>query len=138
LAQQRPGVGSLRPSLSPYSLHYCLDSLNAWASCVTGLDRDSDIVRRVANCPYLRKSYNEFYNHNENFKLMANVFADLGPIFKAQDIRRHVNQWQNFNNRIDYINFYYQRAIDFKPDCSRFQCQKLNWGQLWGHVLNNE
>ena len=69
---------------------------------------------------------------------MANVFADLWLIFKAQDIRRHVNQWQNFNNRIDYINFYYQRAIDFKPDCSRFHTheQGEEIPRDWPHTLH--
>ncbi len=117
---------------------YLWIAFNAWSSCVTGIDQDNILVRRVANCPRLRAMFLDFYQNDEQFELMTNQFADLWPIFRANNIRMENQQQHQFNDRAEYIELYYQIPnIEFKPKCSRYHVEK---GEIiprdWPHTLH--
>ena len=94
-------------------------SFNAWGSCVTGEDRDAELVRRVANCPRLREMFENLRNEDANFKPVVQTFVDLWPIFKAQDIRRRGYFRAPSPDRAEVIQQYRQIPdVSFEPSCS--------------------
>ena len=113
-------------------------AFNAWGSCVTGQDRDKELVRRVANCPCLRGKFMNLVNDDESFRSILRSFADSWPIFKAQDIRKEGYFGAISRDRDEVIQHY--RGIpdvSFEPSCAFFH--KENSGTIpvdWPHCLH--
>jgi hypothetical protein len=117
---------------------YLWIAFNGWAACVTAQDRDSEMIRRVSNCPDLRDCFLGLLQSSRNFSITATAFANLWPIFKAQDLRRrHVHQRQ-YNTRAELINHYLQAGgIDHQPECWTIHRERDETVPVdWPHTIN--
>jgi len=113
-------------------------SFNGWASCVTGKDRDSDMVQCVADCTNLRHLFTDLLSSESDFASEVNQFAKLWPIFKAQDVRKHGYNSAPSNSREEIIKEFSRHAdIDFAPECALYHMKR---GEViprdWPHSLH--
>ena len=99
---------------------FCWISFNAWASCVTGVDTDREIVRRIYNCPELRSRFDNLRTNDPEFSNAIAAFSGLWPIFKAQQLRRQDIHYQQGETRQQTIERYFRIPnISFEPECWR-------------------
>lgn len=114
------GARTCQPSESFEPFIFCWISFNAWSSCVTGIDTDREIVRRISNCPELRSRFENLRTNDSEFLNITNAFSGLWPIFKAQQLRRQDIHYQQGENRQQTIERYFRTPnILFEPECWR-------------------
>lgn len=113
-------------------------AFNAWGACVTGEDRDAEMVRRTANCPRLRESFRNLTEENLSFRRIVESFADLWPIFKAQDIRRSGYLGPPPSERAEVIRRYREiPAIAYEPSCGFSHIERTGSIPVdWPHCLH--
>ncbi|BBE11080.1 hypothetical protein HH1059_14230 [Halorhodospira halochloris] len=113
-------------------------AFNAWAACVTGEDRDANMIRRVANCPKTRDLFSKLLEEDDDFQRTVQSFADLWPIFKAQDIRRAGHFGHISDDRREVIEHYRGiEGIAYEPRCAFFHQDAAGAVPVdWPHCLN--
>lgn len=93
-------------------------SVNAWAACVTGVDRDSEYIRRLERDTALRERFAALLVTNSVFTDAAWHFHSMWPIFKAQRIRRFQVQAEQGLSREATVQHYFESGVnEFAPDC---------------------
>ena len=100
-------------------------SVNAWAACVTGQDRDREYMNRLANDPGLRTAFAEIRHRCDKFRTETEVFFGLLPIFKAQQLRRlHIHLDESVP-REERIQHYLEAGLtEFEPACANWHIQR--------------
>src|SRR5574340_338318 len=93
-------------------------SVNAWAACITGVDRDSECIRRLQHSGDLALKFKEMLVQDTEFAQRAHDFHAYWPIFKAQRLRSS-RVWANPNmSRPEVIRHYLSAGIqEFEPEC---------------------
>ena len=112
-------------------------SFNGFASCVTGIDRDSEIIRKVGNCPDLRGKFDNLRNSDGSFSSTVEAFAESWPIFKVQDLRRLGLLHSGYSERTDLVKHYFTvPGASHEPECFEYHSAR---GELtprdWPHAL---
>lgn len=93
-------------------------SVNAWAACVTGLDNDSQFIKRLQSSQKLALQFDEMIALDAEFSEAASEFYKFWPIFKAQQLRRSGVRARQDMNRQEVIAQYFSAGIrDFEPRC---------------------
>lgn len=93
-------------------------SVNAWAACVTGIDRDCDYIRRLQRDRALREKFTSLLTTDAVFRDAARSFYGMWPIFKAQKIRQQQHHAKQGLTRAEVIQHYFSAGIDeFEPSC---------------------
>jgi len=115
---------------------YLWISFNAWGSCVTKLERDSDIVRALAINEKLNKDFDELRQTSEDFKKSCDEFHKFWPIFKVQALRKEGIVFSGKDRREMIENYLNAGVKDFEPKC--WKVHRDN-GQTtpadWAHTL---
>lgn len=112
-------------------------SVNAWAACVTGQDRDREYMNRLANDRGLFAAFKDAYQCNDGFHAEIEDFFALLPIFKAQQLRRLNIYLDESVPRQERINRYFEQGLtEFEPECSQWHFEN---GQIiprdWPHFI---
>ena len=113
-------------------------SFNGFAACVTGQDRDAEIIRRTANCSDLRTRFSRLLAEDEDFGRKAAQFAELWPIFKAQDVRTRGLAYSGVHSRPELIEHYFSGPhVHHQPECFEHHRERGQQVPLdWPHTLN--
>ena len=113
-------------------------AFNGFASCVTGKDRDAEMLRRMGNCPEFRARFQSLLLSESDFAKVAGEFAALWPIFKVQDIRRNRLGWPTLSSRLELIQQYFSVPnINHEPDCYRFHTGQGDSVPVdWPHTIH--
>lgn len=93
-------------------------SVNAWAACVTDIDRDIEYIKRLQGDSGLNQRFDDLLEFNSEFANAAREFHGMWPIFKAQNIRRAQLQAGQGLSRHQVIKHYLDAGLtSFEPDC---------------------
>jgi len=111
-------------------------AFNGWASCLTDEDHDAEIIRKIGNCPNLRKEFGKLVKQDIRFKADLVRFSELWPVFKALDIRKAGYFRPLSNDRKAVVAEYFNKIPDvqFSPKCARFH--KNETPKDWPHTLH--
>jgi len=114
-------------------------SVNAWAACVTGKDRDSEYIERLERDEGMRRKFVELLASNQPFAMAANHFHAMWPIFKAQRIRRFQVQAESGLSREATVQHYLDAGVtDFAPGCWQAHQEAGEIVPLdWAHTLQS-
>jgi hypothetical protein len=94
-------------------------SVNAWAACVTEMDRDLDYVQCLSGNAEMNSIFDRLMREDRTCADAANRFHGLWPIFKAQSIRKKGLWPKEGMSRHDLIQFYLKEGIEtFEPACA--------------------
>ncbi len=116
---------------------YAWIAFNGWSACVTGIDAD----RKWLDALMLDKNLSEKYSSlverdNSELAKVLIPFAQLWPIFKAQEIRRR-DLRRDFCDRSELIKHYLNQGINkYEPQC--FERHINNNEQIpldWPHTI---
>jgi len=112
-------------------------SVNAWAACVTGEDRDREYMDRLAHDPGLRAAFDNLRASSADFEQESDAFFRLLPIFKAQQLRRNGIHLDERVQREERIRRYFDAGLtEFEPECARLH---LDRGEAiprdWPHFI---
>lgn len=112
-------------------------SFNGFASCVTDLDRDAEIIRKVGNCPSLRDKFLQLRANDPEFDSAVVAFGESWPIFKVQDLRRRGLLHSGFTERPQLIQHYLGgEAVSHEPQCFLYHRDRNEALPLdWPHTL---
>jgi hypothetical protein len=112
-------------------------SVNAWAACVTEEDQDSRYMRKLQADPGLRLRFHQLVEGDAQFRRDVEAFAELLPIFKAQQLRRAGVIALRESDRARVIQSYLDAGVtSYEP-----QCAEWHWTQGqpipldWPHVI---
>ena len=113
-------------------------SFNGFAACVTGEDRDAEMIRRMGNYPDLRQRFSRLLEADEDFRTGAAQFAELWPIFKAQDVRARGLAYSGLHSRPELIDHYLSAPhVHHQPECFEYHREQGEHVPLdWPHTLN--
>lgn len=117
-------------------------ALNAWASCVTGFDRDRDWMDALSLDPVVGEVFTELVADSSSLMgHSANELRRLWPLFKVQSLRRlRISTHARGRDRREIVNRYlgHPRAdsLQFEPRCWK---RHLDAGEEvpldWPHTL---
>lgn len=94
-------------------------SVNAWAACVTEMDRDLEYVQCLSRNAEMNSIFDRLMGEDHAFVDAATRFHGLWPIFKAQSIRKKGLWTQDGMSRPDVVRYYLGAGIDtFEPACA--------------------
>lgn len=125
-----------RKSFEPFIFAWI--GFNGWASCVTGEDHDGEIVRSLANCPSLRSRFSGLLAPDTDFRAAVDRFAELWPIFCAQDVHRKGYWGTKSKGRFEVVQEYLRDPdIHFVPSCVRYHEKRgESIPRDWSHSLH--
>lgn len=63
-------------------------AFNGFGSCVTQEEKDWKIIKKIRNCPDLRRRFADLRATDNEFAGKLDDFSKYWPIFKVQDLRR--------------------------------------------------
>jgi len=113
-------------------------AFNSWGMCVTGYERDVDIIDALAVNQKLSEDFQELMGDSKEFREAARKFHRLWPIFKVQSIRRkglyyHFPNWE----RGEIIEYYLNHDVkDYEPRCWKYHRERGEEVPLdWAHTL---
>ena len=114
-------------------------SVNAWAACVTGVDRDSEYIKCLQRDAGLGQKFTELIAIDPTFNDAARRFHSMWPIFKAQSIRRARVQAEQGISRAETVRHYFEMGVaEFEPDCWRVHQEAGEAVPLdWAHTLQS-
>lgn len=112
-------------------------SVNAWAACVTDLDRDSEYIKRLQRDAALQQIFKDLIAVDSAFAEAASKFQSMWPVFKAQRIRRSNVQAEQGLTRAKTVQHYFDMGVvDFDPDCWKVHHDAGEVVPLdWAHTL---
>ena len=112
-------------------------SVNAWAACVTGVDRDAEYIRRLQRDAGLRQKFLDLVTTDPAFNDAARRFHSMWPVFKAQSIRRTQVQADQGLSRAETVRHYFEMGVaEFEPDCWSVHQEAGEAVPLdWAHTL---
>jgi hypothetical protein len=112
-------------------------SFNGFASCITDLDRDAEIIRKVGNCPSLREQFLQLRANDPEFDAAVLSFGESWPIFKVQDLRRRRLLHSGLTERPQLIQHYLGgEAVSHEPCCFLYHRDRNEAVPLdWPHTL---
>lgn len=100
-------------------------SVNAWAACVTGEDRDREYMDKLAHDAGLRAAFETLRVSSADFGQTAEAFFRLLPIFKAQQLRRQGIHLDEHVPRDERIQYYFEAGLtDFEPQCAKLHLDR--------------
>jgi len=115
-------------------------AFNGWAACVTGRDRDSEIIEALAASPKINKDFDQILR-DANSKLNSNatILSQLLPIFDVKTLRERVPSvpYELGQDRSAHVRYYIEHGADrFQPQC---WTRHIESGQPlpidWPHLL---
>jgi hypothetical protein len=110
-------------------------SMNAWASCVTGLDRDREWLSALMHCRRLHEIFLETLDRSDRARDNALSFAALWPIFKVQQIRNAGLSYRG-GPRKELVERYLKRGVRHDPWCWRRHSKSGEPIPLdWSHTI---
>jgi hypothetical protein len=94
-------------------------SVNGWAACVTGLDRDAEYISALMRDQSICREFDQLLSvPTSAVTPHASQFSKLWPIFSVKRLRRHGIIRLHSGNRDDIINTYLAAgATIFEPQC---------------------
>lgn len=94
-------------------------SVNGWAACVTGLDRDADYVEALSRDHSVHQEFDRLISvPTSPVAVYATQFAELWPIFEVKDLRRRRIMRFHRGDRDDIVSTYLTAgATKFEPQC---------------------
>lgn len=93
-------------------------SVNGWAACVTGKDRDADYIRALQRSTELADKFQALLADEPQFQSAVSEFQQFWPIFKAQDIRRAGHRSLVAVDRAAVVQHYFDCDLRvFEPQC---------------------
>lgn len=112
-------------------------SFNGFAACVTGIDRDAEIIRKAGNCPSFRAQFDDLRSGDPGFASVTNSFAASWPIFKVQDLRRlHLLYSDHLSRREQIAHYLSVPGAAHEPGCFAYHVSR---GEAvptdWPHTL---
>jgi len=112
-------------------------AFNGFAACVTVVDRDAEIIRKVGNCPDLRRRFIDLQTQEPEFANRTAEFASYWPIFRVQDLRRLSLLHSSHGSRREMVDHYLSiPGAGHEPECYEFH---RSHGQEipadWPHTL---
>lgn len=112
-------------------------SVNAWAACVTEEDQDSRYMRKLQEDSGLRLRFRDLLEGNAQFRRNAEAFAELFPIFKAQQLRRAGVLAPDERDRAQVIQSYLDAGMtSYEPQCAEWhRSQGQSIPLDWPHVI---
>lgn len=112
-------------------------SVNAWAACVTEVDRDAEYIRRLQRDAGLRQKFTALLAVDPVFEEAASRFHSMWPVFKAQRIRRSQVQADQGLSRAETVRHYFEMGVsEFEPDCWKAHQEAGEAVPLdWAHTL---
>jgi hypothetical protein len=100
---------------------YLWIAFNAWASCVTGLDRDDQWQQALSADRELGASFQRLVDdHGTRLSRAARHFQSLWPVFKVEELRRkRISYWRHEDlTRDETARMYYEAGARlFEPRC---------------------
>lgn len=114
-------------------------SFNGFASCVTDLDRDAEIIRKVGNCRSLREQFLRLRANDSGFDAAVISFGESWPIFKVQDLRRRRLLHSGLTDRPQLIQYYLGGdAVSHEPQCFLYHRDRNEPVPFdWPHTLQS-
>jgi hypothetical protein len=115
-------------------------AFNGWAACVTGRDRDFEIIDALAANPKMNEDFDGLLRH-QNSKLNSNatILSQLLPIFDVKTLRHRVPfvPLELGQDRSARVRYYIEHGADrFQPQC---WLRHIESGQTlpidWSHLL---
>ena len=117
---------------------YLWIGFNAWAACVTDEDQDSRMIQRLAEDTHLNADFVRLLSE-PRFASRVERFANLWPIFRAQEIsRKGLSRWpEPTQTRADVVaDYLHGGARRFAPRCFTFHHdQRHVVPQDWAHTI---
>lgn len=112
-------------------------SFNGFSTCITGLERDADIIKKMGNCPDLRLKFLQLLERNQEFNRSSHDFAELWPIFKVQNLRRLNLLNSLYSTRQEQVSHYLSvPGADHFPQCFEYHLRCNGSVPLdWPHTL---
>lgn len=96
-------------------------SVNAWAACVTGQDKDHEYLRRLKEDRGLCELFQRIIHEHSTVRRDAEEFVSLLPIFKAQRLRRGNIRAESGLSRTALVQHYIEAGVtEFEPECAEF------------------
>lgn len=93
-------------------------SVNAWAACVTGEDRDAGYMQKLISDSGLYDQFEDLMVTDSEFAAVATAFCDCWPIFSVKELRCADVRLLESGTRADVIRHYLSRkARKFEPQC---------------------
>lgn len=126
------------PSESFEPFIYTWFAFNAWASCVTGFERDWKWKVALSINPRLIGAFEKLIEDGSSVLFSSVInFYSLWPIFKSSEIREKEAFYAIEADRIEVVHHYFKMGItDFQPGCWR---KHFEHGEIvpvdWSHTL---
>jgi hypothetical protein len=129
---------------------YLWIAFNGWASCVTQEDHDGRMIQHAADSFDLRNRFSQLMTDDAEFHSLVAAFADLWPIFRAQNLRRHAVPLRQFASRRELTDYYLsfrssntrqpnldsECAIEYQPKCWEYHARRSETIPLdWPHTI---
>lgn len=113
-------------------------SFNGWATCVTGMNQDRQIIDALAACPQIVFDFNRVFNSDKAFTDAAIELWDLLPIFDPRELQSKslLNYSQQETRQQQVARYLNGGALKFNPPCWREH--KDSGPQMprdWPHLL---
>jgi hypothetical protein len=94
-------------------------AVNGWAACITGTDRDDQLVSSLADASELQTRFDQLIASDPQFRSSVDKFRTMLPVFKAQIIRREGMSANPPGTRAQVIAYYMAHGrIPHRPPCA--------------------
>jgi hypothetical protein len=94
-------------------------AFNGWATCVTGGDRDIDVIEALAADPGIVNDFDCLFNKDAEFAKTVKELRDMMPIFDSKELYDNgLPDHRCFDSRDKQIDHYLNNgATKFRPLC---------------------
>lgn len=94
-------------------------AFNAWGACVTGEERDHEMIQALAWDRELGCEFSRLLNTNRKFRAAAESFHEVWPVFNASDLRgRGLAGWGEGKQRQEVVRCYLGQGVTkYEPKC---------------------
>jgi hypothetical protein len=113
-------------------------AFNGFASCVTGEEQDSKIIKRLGNCPRMREEFSNLLGSDTEFSYAVELFRGSWPVFKVHKLRQLNPRGPTYSNRAEQVRDYMSRGCDeYRPECHSYHLGRGHQTPAdWPHTLN--
>ena len=113
---------------------YAWIAFNGLASCLTGKEKDSEILAAIAGCPSLQLAFDRQKADSLAFSRQVAALCGEFPIFRVSDIRgKELKMSHDRQERSEMRNLYRQEGVECEPRC--WFTHADGCPQDWAHVL---
>ncbi|SEQ52133.1 hypothetical protein SAMN05428969_3345 [Devosia sp. YR412] len=107
-------------------------SFNIWVACVTGLERDAEMIRDIGNDNRLSVAFRELKQRDPHFATQLRRFEPMWPVFKAQDVVQRLGRdfAYRFDNRAAFNAAIIDNAKISRKPTNWVAGQDVRWSDL--------